>query len=49
MFFGFMVGLNLNLMLKDEKCEVYAVDIMYFMNNEFGFDYLCDNMVFYKE
>lgn len=28
------------------KCEVYVVDIIYGMNNEYGFDYLCDNMVF---
>lgn len=33
-------------MLVSVKCEVYVVDIIYGMNNEYGFDYLCDNMVF---
>lgn len=48
-FFGFFVGLNLNVLLSIEKWEVYVCDIMYSINNELGFDYLCDNMVVYKE
>lgn len=45
-FFGLIVGINLLGMLVLVKCEVYVVDIIYGMNNEYGFDYLCDNMVF---
>ncbi|MBM7585915.1 preprotein translocase subunit SecA [Bacillus pakistanensis] len=48
-FLGLTVGLNLNSMSKDEKREAYAADITYGTNNEFGFDYLRDNMVLYKE
>ncbi|MFD1020317.1 preprotein translocase subunit SecA [Thalassobacillus hwangdonensis] len=48
-FLGLTVGLNLNGMSKDEKREAYAADITYGTNNEFGFDYLRDNMVLYKE
>lgn len=48
-FLGLTVGLNLNSMDKDEKQEAYACDITYGTNNEFGFDYLRDNMVLYKE
>ncbi|MCM3567406.1 preprotein translocase subunit SecA [Neobacillus mesonae] len=48
-FLGLTVGLNLNSMDKDEKQEAYAADITYGTNNEFGFDYLRDNMVLYKE
>lgn len=36
-------------MTKDEKREAYANDVIYGTNNEFGFDYLRDNMVLYKE
>jgi preprotein translocase subunit SecA len=48
-FLGLTVGLNLNSMTKDEKKEAYAADITYGTNNEFGFDYLRDNMVLYPE
>ncbi|KHE67538.1 preprotein translocase subunit SecA, partial [Halobacillus sp. BBL2006] len=48
-FLGLTVGLNLNGMSKDEKREAYNADITYGTNNEFGFDYLRDNMVLYKE
>ena len=33
----------------DERRAAYACDITYGTNNEFGFDYLRDNMVVYKE
>ncbi|GGD11006.1 preprotein translocase subunit SecA [Pontibacillus salipaludis] len=48
-FLGLTVGLNLNGMSKEEKKEAYLADITYGTNNEFGFDYLRDNMVLYKE
>jgi len=48
-FLGLTVGLNLNSMSKDEKREAYKADITYGTNNEFGFDYLRDNMVLYKD
>ncbi len=48
-FLGLSVGLNLNSMSKEEKKEAYEADIVYGTNNEFGFDYLRDNMVVYKE
>jgi preprotein translocase subunit SecA len=48
-FLGLSVGLNLNSMSPEEKQEAYAADITYGTNNEFGFDYLRDNMVLYKE
>lgn len=48
-FLGLTVGLNLNGMSKEEKQEAYAADITYGTNNEYGFDYLRDNMVLYKE
>ncbi|AKP45850.1 MULTISPECIES: preprotein translocase subunit SecA [Bacillus] len=48
-FLGLTVGLNLNSMSKEEKKEAYQADITYGTNNEFGFDYLRDNMVLYKE
>ncbi|PKR77996.1 preprotein translocase subunit SecA [Halalkalibacillus sediminis] len=46
---GLTVGLNTNSLSKDEKREAYAKDITYGTNNEYGFDYLRDNMVLYKE
>ncbi|MDV2582857.1 preprotein translocase subunit SecA [Alkalibacillus haloalkaliphilus] len=46
---GLTVGLNTNDLDKDEKREAYSCDITYGTNNEFGFDYLRDNMVLYKE
>jgi preprotein translocase subunit SecA len=48
-FLGLTVGLNLNSMTREEKQAAYAADITYGTNNEFGFDYLRDNMVLYKE
>lgn len=48
-FLGMTVGLNLSGMDSDEKQAAYAADITYGTNNEFGFDYLRDNMVLYKE
>ncbi|WP_062354188.1 preprotein translocase subunit SecA [Bacillus kwashiorkori] len=48
-FLGLTVGLNLHDMSKEEKQEAYNCDITYGTNNEFGFDYLRDNMVLYKE
>jgi preprotein translocase subunit SecA len=48
-FLGLTVGLNTNDLTKEEKRGAYACDITYGTNNEFGFDYLRDNMVLYKE
>lgn len=48
-FLGLTVGLNTNGASKEEKKEAYAADITYGTNNEFGFDYLRDNMVIYSE
>ncbi|MBE2935730.1 preprotein translocase subunit SecA [Anoxybacillus flavithermus] len=48
-FLGLSVGLNLNSMSREEKQAAYNADITYGTNNEFGFDYLRDNMVLYKE
>ncbi|SHE11384.1 preprotein translocase subunit SecA [Chlamydia abortus] len=48
-FLGMTVGLNLNNMNHAQKQAAYACDITYGTNNEFGFDYLRDNMVLYKE
>src|SRR5690625_2166359 len=48
-FLGLTVGLNVNDLTKEEKKEAYECDITYGTNNEFGFDYLRDNMVLYKE
>ncbi|MEC5422849.1 preprotein translocase subunit SecA [Virgibacillus sp. C22-A2] len=48
-FLGLTVGLNGNGLSKEEKREAYYSDITYGTNNEFGFDYLRDNMVLYKE
>ena len=41
---GLTVGSILNSMSKDERREIYNCDITYGTNNEFGFDYLRDNM-----
>ncbi|HPO49268.1 MAG TPA: preprotein translocase subunit SecA, partial [Spirochaetota bacterium] len=46
---GLSVGNILTTMENDERRENYAKDITYGTNNEFGFDYLRDNMVFEKE
>ncbi|MDB5801895.1 MAG: secA [Rhodocyclales bacterium] len=48
-FLGLTVGVNLSQMSHEEKQAAYAADITYGTNNEFGFDYLRDNMVFTKE
>jgi preprotein translocase subunit SecA len=44
-FLGLSVGINLSQMAHPEKQAAYAADITYGTNNEFGFDYLRDNMV----
>src|SRR3954451_4539981 len=48
-FLGLTVGLNLNGLSKEDKQAAYACDVTYSTNNEFGFDYLRDNMILYKE
>ncbi len=45
-FLGLTVGINLHGLSPQEKQAVYAADITYGTNNEFGFDYLRDNMAF---
>ena len=45
-FLGLSVGVNLSQMPHAAKQEAYAADITYGTNNEFGFDYLRDNMVY---
>lgn len=45
-FLGLTVGINLSGMQSEEKRQAYAADITYGTNNEFGFDYLRDNMAF---
>ncbi|ACO76019.1 preprotein translocase subunit SecA [Laribacter hongkongensis] len=45
-FLGLSVGVNLSQMPHDAKQDAYAADITYGTNNEFGFDYLRDNMVY---
>ena len=44
-FLGLSVGINLSQMSHEEKQQAYGADITYGTNNEFGFDYLRDNMV----
>ena len=46
-FLGLTVGVNMSQMSHDLKQAAYAADITYGTNNEFGFDYLRDNMVFH--
>ena len=48
-FLGLSVGLVINGMDPAEKKNAYACDVTYGTNNEFGFDYLRDNMVIYKD
>src|SRR5690625_2712978 len=48
-FLGLTVGLNTTGSDKEEKKQAYEADITYGTNNEFGFDYLRDNMVLYKD
>jgi len=45
-FLGLTVGINLPQMPRDEKQAAYRADITYGTNNEYGFDYLRDNMVY---
>ena len=45
-FLGLSVGVNLPQMAREDKQTAYASDITYGTNNEFGFDYLRDNMVY---
>ena len=48
-YLGLSVGLIISGMDNAAKKKAYACDIIYGTNNEFGFDYLRDNMVTYKE
>ena len=48
-FMGLTTGLVVPGMSPEEKKKAYLADITYGTNNEFGFDYLRDNMVVYKE
>ena len=48
-FLGLTVGCIIHDMDQDERKVAYNSDITYGTNNEFGFDYLRDNMVIYKE
>jgi preprotein translocase subunit SecA len=45
-FLGLTVGINLPQMPREEKQAAYRADITYGTNNEYGFDYLRDNMVY---
>jgi preprotein translocase subunit SecA len=48
-FLGLTLGINLHGLNSQEKQQAYAADITYGTNNEFGFDYLRDNMVFNRQ
>jgi len=48
-FLGLSVGLITHGLDFDDRKAAYAADITYGTNNEFGFDYLRDNMVIYAE
>jgi preprotein translocase subunit SecA len=48
-FLGMTVGVNLPHMEPEKKRAAYAADITYGTNNEFGFDYLRDNMAMHVE
>jgi len=48
-FLGLTIGINLSQMSSEAKRQAYAADITYGTNNEFGFDYLRDNMVYTVE
>ena len=48
-FLGMTVGCIIYGLTNSERQENYAADITYGTNNQFGFDYLRDNMVIYKE
>jgi len=45
-FLGLSVGINLPQLPREDKQAAYAADITYGTNNEYGFDYLRDNMVY---
>lgn len=45
-YLGLSVGINLPQMSREQKQAAYGADITYGTNNEFGFDYLRDNMVY---
>ncbi|MGG2096426.1 preprotein translocase subunit SecA [Acinetobacter haemolyticus] len=45
-FLGLSIGVIYSMQMPDEKAQAYIADITYGTNNEFGFDYLRDNMVF---
>jgi len=45
-FLGLTVGINLPQMTREDKQAAYRTDITYGTNNEYGFDYLRDNMVY---
>jgi len=45
-FLGLSIGINLSQMTNEAKRLAYAADITYGTNNEYGFDYLRDNMVY---
>ena len=45
-FLGLSIGVIYSMQMPNEKAEAYIADITYGTNNEFGFDYLRDNMVF---
>ena len=47
-FLGLTVGLIVHGVEANERKAAYAADVTYGTNNEFGFDYLRDNMVVYK-
>ncbi|WP_050608298.1 preprotein translocase subunit SecA [Clostridium niameyense] len=48
-FLGLKSGVILHNLTSEQRQEAYAADITYGTNSEFGFDYLRDNMVVYKE
>lgn len=48
-FLGYSVGAILSSTYEEERLQVYACDIVYGTNNEFGFDYLRDNMKYSLE
>ena len=48
-FHGMTIGCILNTMSPEQRKEIYKCDITYGTNNEFGFDYLRDNMAIDKE
>ncbi|MBL4743627.1 MAG: preprotein translocase subunit SecA [Cycloclasticus sp.] len=48
-FLGMSTGVIINVMSPEQRREAYAADITYGTNNEFGFDYLRDNMAFSVE